>query len=127
MRGRATVTAALPRRSPSSPHNDDGWPFEGAERAPREAVEVEAAAALVLACALGADAEETDPFDADAEDPEAEGPEVCLVDLCRQSITFESPGDVSTCLAAIAADPAVAVARIKNRLDPQYDTTYLIF
>jgi hypothetical protein len=45
----------------------------------------------------------------------------CLVDLCRQSITFESPGDVSTCLAAIAADPAVAIARIKNRLDPQYD------
>jgi hypothetical protein len=44
-----------------------------------------------------------------------------LVDLCRQSIIFESPGDISACLAAIATDPAVSLARIKNRLNPQYD------
>ncbi len=44
-----------------------------------------------------------------------------LVDLCRQSIIFESPCDISTCLADIAADPAVSLVRIKNRLDPQYD------
>jgi hypothetical protein len=44
-----------------------------------------------------------------------------LVDLCRQSIVFESPGDVAACLAAIAADSAAALVRIKNRLDPRYD------
>ncbi len=44
-----------------------------------------------------------------------------LVDLCRQSIVFESPGGVAACLAAIAADPTVALCRVKNRLDPKYD------
>ena len=44
-----------------------------------------------------------------------------LVDLCRQSIIFESPSDIAACLAAIAADPAVSLVRIKNRLDPQYN------
>ncbi len=44
-----------------------------------------------------------------------------LVDLCRQSVVFESPANVATCLATIAADPAVSIVRIKNRLDPKYD------
>ena len=45
-----------------------------------------------------------------------------LVDLCRQSIVFESVGDVTACLAAIRADPEVVVLRVKNRLDPGYDS-----
>ena len=38
-----------------------------------------------------------------------------LVDLCRQSIYFDSIANIAACLARIAADPDVALARIKNR------------
>jgi hypothetical protein len=45
-----------------------------------------------------------------------------LVDLCRQSIVFDSAGDLAACLAAIYWDAGVEVLRIKNRLDPEYDS-----
>ncbi len=41
-----------------------------------------------------------------------------LLDLCRQSIFFDSVGGVAACLAAIGRDPDAAVARVKNRLHP---------
>ena len=41
-----------------------------------------------------------------------------LVDLCRQTIVYPSPEGIAACLRAIAADPSVAPARVKNRLDP---------
>ena len=44
-----------------------------------------------------------------------------LLDLCRQSIYFESLAGAAACLAAIARDGDVAVARVKNRLDPDLD------
>jgi hypothetical protein len=44
-----------------------------------------------------------------------------LVDVCRQSIVFESPAGLAACLAAIAADRDVDVARVKNRLDPAHN------
>ena len=45
-----------------------------------------------------------------------------LVDVCRQSIAFESLAELTACLRAIAADPEVTVVRVKNRLDPAYDS-----
>ena len=44
-----------------------------------------------------------------------------LVDVCRQSIVFEDMRGVAACLGAIAADPDVALLRVKNRLDPAHD------
>ena len=41
-----------------------------------------------------------------------------LLDLCRQSVVFESAADLAACLAEIRADSDVFVVRIKNRLDP---------
>jgi hypothetical protein len=46
-----------------------------------------------------------------------------LVDLCRQSIIFEELSGVTSCLRAISNDPDVELLRIKNRLDPIYDST----
>jgi hypothetical protein len=43
------------------------------------------------------------------------------VDLCRQSIVFDSAADVAACLRAIREDPDALVVRVKNRLDPAYD------
>ncbi len=43
------------------------------------------------------------------------------MDLCRQSIVFDSAADVAACLRAIREDPDARVARVKNRLDPAYD------
>ena len=45
-----------------------------------------------------------------------------LVDVCRQAIVFEELKDISACLGSITADPDVAILRIKNRLDPDYDS-----
>ena len=45
-----------------------------------------------------------------------------LVDLCRQSIVFEQLSGVASCLRAIGDDPDVELLRIKNRLDPGYDS-----
>ena len=43
------------------------------------------------------------------------------MDICRQSIIFETVAGVNACLAAIAADGDVALARIKNRMHPAFD------
>ncbi len=45
-----------------------------------------------------------------------------LVDVCRQSIVYEDTAGLAACLAAIAVDRDVDVARVKNRLDPFFDT-----
>ncbi len=45
-----------------------------------------------------------------------------LLDLCRQSIVFESLDDLASCLQTIEADPDVTILRIKNRLDPNYNS-----
>ncbi len=44
-----------------------------------------------------------------------------LVDVCRQSIVFQTVENITACLAAILEDPDVRVLRIKNRLDTGYD------
>ena len=44
-----------------------------------------------------------------------------LVDLCRQSVVFDDIADLASCIERLAADPDVAVVRVKNRLDPCYD------
>jgi len=46
-----------------------------------------------------------------------------LVDVCRQSIVFDSVGNMITCVRAIAADPEIQVVRTKNRLDPAFDSS----
>lgn len=45
-----------------------------------------------------------------------------LVDLCRQSIVFDTIRDITTCLALIQNDAEVKILRIKNRLDPSYNS-----
>ncbi len=45
-----------------------------------------------------------------------------LVDICRQSIVFESVGGIVSCLTSILHDKDVAVLRIKNKLDPAYNS-----
>jgi len=46
-----------------------------------------------------------------------------LVDLCRQSIYFPCVEGVRCCLATMARDPEVLLARIKNRMDPVFDAS----
>jgi len=45
-----------------------------------------------------------------------------LLDICRQSIYFESVSDIIQCLQVINNDKEVVIERIKNRLDPDYDS-----
>jgi hypothetical protein len=45
-----------------------------------------------------------------------------LVDVCRQSIVFRNGKDLASCLYKIIGDPDVKVVRVKNRLDPQYNS-----
>ncbi len=45
-----------------------------------------------------------------------------LVDLCRQSIVFEQLSGIASCLRVIGEDPDVELLRVKNRLDPEYDS-----
>jgi len=45
-----------------------------------------------------------------------------LLDVCRQSIMFESVKDIHDCLQTIMEDPEVEIVRIKNRLDPNYNS-----
>ena len=42
------------------------------------------------------------------------------MDLCRQSIAFDSVADLALCLRVMEDDPEVQLARIKNRMDPAY-------
>ena len=46
-----------------------------------------------------------------------------LVDICRQSIIFETVIDLATCLDNIANDDDTVLVRVKNRLDPAYDSS----
>ena len=43
-----------------------------------------------------------------------------LMDLCRQSIVFDSLSCLASCLRVITNDPDTAVVRVKNRFDPSY-------
>jgi len=45
-----------------------------------------------------------------------------LLDICRQSIYFDSIAGVAACLAAISSDPDVLISRIKNRFDPSLNS-----
>jgi hypothetical protein len=45
-----------------------------------------------------------------------------LVDVCRQSIVFDDMSGLVDCFAMITADPDVSIIRVKNRLDPRYDS-----
>ncbi len=45
-----------------------------------------------------------------------------LVDVCRQSIVFREGRDLVSCLRAIADDSDVSIVRVKNRLDPGYNS-----
>ncbi len=50
------------------------------------------------------------------------GNRVCkLLDICRQSIVFESTQDIAACLQLIAEDDDVSILSIKNRLSREYD------
>ena len=44
------------------------------------------------------------------------------MDLCCQSIFFDSIWDILACLQSILADSEVNVVRVKNRLDPTYNS-----
>lgn len=44
-----------------------------------------------------------------------------LLDICRQSMVFDSVGDLADCLQLILQDPAVLVVSVKNRLAIDYD------
>jgi len=45
-----------------------------------------------------------------------------LLDICRQTIAFDTVDDLVQCLRAIVDDGDVRVVRIKNRLDMGYDS-----
>ena len=45
-----------------------------------------------------------------------------LVDLCRQSIVFETIECLVNSLKAISEDPEIKILRVKNRLDFSYDS-----
>ncbi len=38
-----------------------------------------------------------------------------LLDVCRQSIIFDSIADLSRCVEAVSRDPDIKIVRIKNR------------
>ena len=46
-----------------------------------------------------------------------------LVDICRQSVVFESIEDLISCLSAIERDDEAVIIRVKNRLDAFYDSS----
>ena len=45
-----------------------------------------------------------------------------LVDVCRQSVVFRDPAQLAQCLRAVGADPDAVLLRVKNRLDPAFDS-----
>jgi hypothetical protein len=45
-----------------------------------------------------------------------------LVDICRQTIIFEDPSSLAKCMSIIGSDTEARVVRIKNRLDPAFNT-----
>ena len=46
-----------------------------------------------------------------------------LVDVCRQSLVFRDAAGLAKCLQIIRDDPDVVVVRVKNRLDPDFDSS----
>jgi hypothetical protein len=46
-----------------------------------------------------------------------------LVDICRQSIIFDSVEDLMMCLNVIACDDEAVILRIKNRLNLSYNSS----
>jgi hypothetical protein len=44
-----------------------------------------------------------------------------LVDLCRETLIFDSPVDLANCLELIKSDSQVEVVQVKNRLDTSFD------
>eukprot|EP00286_Rhodomonas_abbreviata_P020362 CAMPEP_0181306638 /NCGR_PEP_ID=MMETSP1101-20121128/10415_1 /TAXON_ID=46948 /ORGANISM="Rhodomonas abbreviata, Strain Caron Lab Isolate" /LENGTH=829 /DNA_ID=CAMNT_0023412725 /DNA_START=205 /DNA_END=2692 /DNA_ORIENTATION=+ len=44
-----------------------------------------------------------------------------LVDVCRQTLVFETVGSLADCLQEIANDTGVELVRVKNRLSPEED------
>jgi len=44
-----------------------------------------------------------------------------LLDVCRQSIIFETANELAHCIEQIKDDPDVAICAVKNRLSPTYD------
>ena len=47
-----------------------------------------------------------------------------LLDVCRQSIVFEKPSDVAACLQVMAGDGELEIVRMKNRMDPAFDSNF---
>lgn len=47
-----------------------------------------------------------------------------LVDLCRETLVFESPSDLAKCLEMIKQDSEIHIVRVKNRLDTCFDATW---
>jgi hypothetical protein len=45
-----------------------------------------------------------------------------LLDICRQTIVFEDPSSLAECMRVIDRDAEVRVVRVKNRLDPGFNT-----
>jgi hypothetical protein len=45
-----------------------------------------------------------------------------LTDICRQTVVFRDLDRLVDCLRAIRDDPEARVLRVKNRLDPAYDS-----
>ena len=44
------------------------------------------------------------------------------MDICRQSIIFETLETLTSCLRTISEDPTAKILRIKNRLDLSFDS-----
>ena len=45
-----------------------------------------------------------------------------LLDICRQTIIFEDPSSLAKCMSIIDRDSEANVVRVKNRLDPTFNT-----
>jgi len=46
-----------------------------------------------------------------------------MLDLCRQSVYFESVSDLTSYLAALSNDPCIEIVRIKNKMSPLCDSS----
>jgi hypothetical protein len=44
------------------------------------------------------------------------------VDICRQTIIFEHPSSLAECIRVISLDREARIMRVKNRLDPAYNS-----
>mmetsp|Transcript_40681 Transcript_40681/g.79649 ORF Transcript_40681/g.79649 Transcript_40681/m.79649 type:complete len:944 (-) Transcript_40681:97-2928(-) len=47
----------------------------------------------------------------------------CLIDVCRETLVFETPEDMAACLTAMLDNPDIVVVRMKNRLARDYDSS----